>query len=152
MEQVLLKVGCGLHAKRRSCARVCGARAREVCRDGADAGGAEARRTRAVPVGVRAGLPPGAPFPKRLTFVIHRDFLFVCCGGQPGEGDAIVRWAAGFVNGGAGGVFVTYEQIHPHDAFGQVMDGLHTAQPELALALPPASIVALNSCTETGRS
>jgi hypothetical protein len=39
---------------------------------------------------------------------------------QPGEGDAIVRWAAGFANGGAGGVFVTYEQIHPHDAFGQV--------------------------------
>jgi hypothetical protein len=39
---------------------------------------------------------------------------------QPAEGDAIVRWAAGFVNGGAGGVFVTYEQIHPHDAFGQV--------------------------------
>ena len=32
----------------------------------------------------------------------------------------IVRWAAGFVNGGAGGAFVTYEQIHPHDAFGQV--------------------------------
>ncbi len=43
---------------------------------------------------------------------------------QPAEGDAIVRWAAGFVNGGAGGVFVTYEQIHPHDAFGQVC-GLH---------------------------
>ena len=42
-------------------------------------------------------------------------------GGQPREGDAIVAWAAGFVNGGAGGVFVTYEQIHPHDAFGQVM-------------------------------
>ena len=42
-------------------------------------------------------------------------------GGQPGDGDAIVRWAAGFVNGGAGGVFVTYEQIHPHDAFGQVI-------------------------------
>ena len=34
-----------------------------------------------------------------------------------------MRWAAGFVNGGAGGVFVTYEQIHPHDAFGQVTFG-----------------------------
>ncbi len=38
-----------------------------------------------------------------------------------------MRWAAGFVNAGAGGVFVTYEQIHPHDAFGQVTLALAAA-------------------------
>jgi hypothetical protein len=62
--------------------------------------------------------------PARGTFAAMRPLIFHSpC--QPGEGDAIVRWAAGFVNGGAGGVFVTYEQIHPHDAFGQVV--LHCA-------------------------
>ena len=34
-------------------------------------------------------------------------------------------------------MFVTYEQIHPHDAFGQVMS---MWRPVPALALPPASI------------
>jgi hypothetical protein len=43
---------------------------------------------------------------------------------QPKEGDAIIRWAAAFVKGGAGGVFLTYEQIHPHDPFGKVVKHL----------------------------
>jgi hypothetical protein len=70
---------------------------------------------------------------------------------QPAEGDAIVRWAAGFVNGGAGGVFVTYEQIHPHDAFGQVC-GLHPLDLNNIVVVtwrkttaPPPTTTAINS-------
>ena len=91
-------------------------------RDAAAAGGTAAAGARALPVGVRARLPAGAPLSHRiLIFLMSVCVLWLR---QPAEGDAIVRWAAGFVNGGAGGVFVTYEQIHPHDAFGQVC-GLH---------------------------
>ena len=65
-------------------------------------------------------VPASSAPPARSTVVAMQPLMFYFVR-QPGEGDAIVRWAAGFVNAGAGGAFVTYEQIHPHDAFGQVV-------------------------------